>query len=192
VVLIVAGAILVIVALVNIILSISLKNAPKSVHNPKAVWVLAAGLCSIILFFTMWVYPFGEKVSYINKIETALEAAEEQQTHEEMTVVFLNSERKCFRTTTSNCHSVPYSNSFFIKNNLDEKKEVRLQIRALDAKENELKTVESDVMVLEAGELKLVETEETSDTSSSWNRSSFQTDVRMHSSEWLYQYREVE
>lgn len=190
--LIVAGAILVIVALINIIMSISLKNVPASVHNPKVVWVITAGLCSAILFFTMWVYPFGEKVSYINKIETALDAAEEQQAGEEMTVVFLSSERKCFRTTTSNCHAVPYSNSFFIKNNLDAKKEVRLQIRALDAKENELKTVESDVMVLEAGELKLIETEETSDTSSTWNRSSFETDVRTHSSEWLYQYRDAE
>lgn len=190
--LIITGAILLVVVIVNIIVSISFKNAPKSVHNPKVVWVVAAVLCTTILFFTVWVYPFAEKTSYINKIETALDAAEERQDDEDITVVFLNSERKCFRTSSSNCYTAPYSNTFFIKNNMDAKKEVQLQIRALDKKENELKTVESEVMILEAGELKLVETEETSDMASIWNRSSFETDVRTYSSEWQYHYRDAD
>ncbi|WP_033541746.1 hypothetical protein [Planococcus sp. CAU13] len=189
--LIIAGAILLVVVIVNIVVSIMFKNAPKSVHNPKAVWVVAAGLCTTILFFTMWVYPFAEKTSYINKIETALDEAEERQDDEDITVVFLSSERKCLRTTSSNCHSTPYSNTFFVKNNMDATKEVQLQIRALDRKENELKTLESDVMTLEAGELRLVETAETSDMSSIWHRSSFVTDVRTYSSEWQYHYRDV-
>lgn len=189
--LVIAGVLLLMMIIVNVIVSILFKNAPKSVHNPKAVWVVAVGLCSTMLFFTMWVYPFAEKVSYVNKIGTAL-AASEQQADEEITIVFLSSERKCFRTSSSNCHSTPYSNSFFVKNNLDAQKEVQVQIRALDSKQEELKMIESDIMTLEPGELKLVETEETSDSSSIWSRSSFETDVRTHSYVSIYRYREAE
>ena len=66
-----------------------------------------------------------------------------------------------------------------------------MRIRALDSKQNELKVVESDIMTLEAGELKLVETEETSDEASIWSRSSFETDYRVQSNESLHQYRDA-
>lgn len=189
--LILAGVLLVVVAIINIVVGVLFKNAPKSVHNPKMVWLLAVGLGGTMLFFTAWVYPFAEKASYINKIETALAAAEEKQDNEDITVVFMGSEKKCMRPTSSNCHSIPYSNTFLVKNNMDAKKEVQLQIRVQDRQQNELKTVDSDVMTLEAGELKLVETAETSDTSSIWSRSSFETDVRTYSADWQYHYRDV-
>ena len=146
--------------------------------------------CATILFFTMWVYPLAEKASYIYKVENALAMSEQQQGDEEITVLFMNSEKNCFRTTTSNCHSQTYKNSFFLKNNLDVQKEVQVRIRALDSKQNELKTVASDIMTLEAGELKLLETEETSDEASIWSRSSFETDRRVQSYESLYRYRD--
>ncbi len=183
---------LVFVLIVNVVVSILFKGASKSVHNPKAVWVVAGVLCTTILFFTIWVYPFAEKVSYIQKIEGALDVAEQRQDGEEITVVFMSSEKNCVRTNSSNCNSVSYKNAFFLKNNLDVQKEVQVQIRALDSQQQELKLVESDIMTLEAGELKLLETEETSDDSSIWSRSSFETEYKTHSYESVYRYRDAE
>lgn len=190
--LIIAGVLLVMMLFVNIIVSFFFKGASKSVHNPKAVWIVGGVLCTTMLFFTMWVYPFAEKVSYIQKVEKALDVAEQRQEGEEITVVFMSSEKNCVRTNTSNCRSVSYKNTFFLKNNLDVQKEVQVQIRALDVEEKELEVVESDIMTLEAGELKLLETEESSDESSIWSRHSFETDVRTHSYESIYRYRDAE
>ena len=189
---IVSAAFLLVVSIINVIVSIVFKGAPKSFHNPKVAWVFTAVFCTTILFFTMWVYPLAEKASYIQKVESALAAAEEQQDAEEITVVFMSSEKNCFRTTTSNCNSATYKNSFFLKNNLDIQKEVQVRIRALDSNQKEMKVVESDVMTLEAGELKLVETEESSDKASIWSRSSFETEYRTQSYESLYRYRDAD
>ena len=189
---IVSLAFLLVISIINVIVSIVFKGAPKSFHNPKVVWVFTAVFCTTILFFTMWVYPLAEKASYIQKVESALAAAEEQQDAEEITVVFMSSEKNCFRTTTSNCNSTTYKNSFFLKNNLDIQKEVQVRIRALDSNQKEMKLVESDVMTLEAGELKLVETEESSDKASIWSRSSFETEYRTQSYESLYKYRDAD
>ncbi|MGI2329135.1 hypothetical protein [Planococcus sp. YIM B11945] len=189
--LIVTAAFLLVIVIVNVIVSKIFKGAPKSFHNPKVVWMITAVLCTTILFFTMWVYPLAEKTSYVQKVEHALTAAEQQQTDEEITVVFMSSEKNCFRATSSNCNNVTYKNAFFLKNNLDIQKEVQVRIRALDAKQNELKEVESDVMTLGPGELKLVETEETSDQASIWSRSSFETESRTQSYESLYRFRDA-
>ena len=188
--LIVCAAFLVVIVIVNLIVSHMFKGAPKSFHNPEAIWRFAAVFCAIILFFTMWVYPLGEKTSYIHQVENALAMSEQQQGDEEITVLFMSSERKCIRTNTSNCHYQPYHNTFFLKNNLDTEKEVQVRIRALDSEQKELKVIESDIMTLEAGELKLVETEESFDEASIWSRSSFETDRRVQSYESLYRYRD--
>ncbi|WP_195914055.1 hypothetical protein [Planomicrobium sp. YIM 101495] len=189
--LIVAGAFLLILSIINVTVGVLFKNAPTSLHNPKAVWMFTAVFCTSILFFTVWVYPFAEKASYINQLEKALTVAEAQQDDEEITVVFLRSEKNCFRTSTSNCHAVPYKNSFFVKNNLTVPKEVQVRIRAMDAEGSELEEVESVIMTLEPGELRLVETDETSERTSIWSRSSFETERRVSSYESIYQYRDV-
>lgn len=189
---VVSLAFLLVVSIINVITSILFKGAPKSFHNPKAGWVVAAVFCTIILFFTMWVYPLGEKASYINKVENALALSEQQQTDEEITILFMSSEKECLRTTNSNCTNETYKNAFFLKNNLDTQKEVQVRIRALDSDEKELKVIESDIMTLEAGELKLVETEESSDLESIWSRTSFETDKRVRSYESLFRYRDAE
>jgi hypothetical protein len=190
--LIIAAVILLIISFVNIVISMAAKGAPKSFHNPKVVWIFTGGLCATILFFTMWVYPLAEKASYINKIENALAQSEQQQAGEEITVVFMSSEKECFRTRTSNCTNETYKNAFFLKNNLDTQKEVQVRIRALDSQQKEVKVIESDIMTLEAGELKLVETEESSDLESIWSRTSFETDSRVRSYESLYRYRDAD
>lgn len=188
---IITAVFLLVMVIINVITSILFKDAPKSFHNPKVVWIITAVLCTTILFFAMWVYPLAEKISYIHKVENALTASEKQQGTEEITVVFMSSEKHCIRTTSSNCTNQPYKNSFFLKNNLNEQKEVQVQIRALDSGQQELKRVESNIMTLKPGELKLVETKESSDQASIWSRSSFETDQRVQSYESLYRYREA-
>lgn len=188
---IVCAAFLLVVGIVNVVVSILFKGAPKSVHNPKVAWVVTVVLCATILFFIMWVYPLAEKASYIHKVQKALAMSEQQQADEEITVLFMSSEKQCFRTTSSNCDNEKFKNSFFLKNNLDTQKEVQVRIQALDSEQKELKVIESDIMTLEAGELKLLETEETSDDASIWSRSSFETDHRVRSYESLYRYRDA-
>src|SRR5690606_25052546 len=104
--LILAAVFFVFIAIVNVVVSIVFKGAPKSFHNPKVGWVVAVVLSATILFFTAWVYPLAQKASYIQKVESAVAAAEQRQDDEEITVVFMSSEKNCFRTSTSNCNSV--------------------------------------------------------------------------------------
>lgn len=189
--LIVAGAFLAIFSIINIIVSIVYRGAPKSFHNPKVIWAFTGVLCTSMLFFIVWVYPLAEKTSYIVRLDSAIEAANEQQDGEEITIVFMSSEKQCIRRRTENCNSSDYQNAFFVKNNLDETKQVQVQIRALDRQQNELKAVESKIMTLGAGELKLVETEETSDQESIWSRSSFETEVQTASYQSIYLYRDA-
>ncbi|AJD92393.1 hypothetical protein JMA_30760 [Jeotgalibacillus malaysiensis] len=192
VVFIMAGAFLLFFAIINIIVSIKYKGAPKSFHNPKAIWIFTGVFCFVILFFGTWVFPLGQKASYTYKLDKAIEALSEEETNEEVSVLFMNSEQECLRRQTSSCYNEEYSNYFYVKNNLDEEKEVQVRIRALDANQNELKIVESNIMTLDGGELRLVETEETNDRSNVWSRSSFKTDIRTHYYESMFRFRDVE
>lgn len=189
--LIVCAAFLLVIVIINFIVSRIFKGAPKSFHNPEKVWIFTAVFCTTILFFIMWVYPLAEKASYIHKVENALAMSEQQQDPEEITVLFMNSEKKCLGKP-SNCTNDKFSNSFFLKNNLETQKEVQVRIRALGSEQQELKVIESDIMTLEAGELRLVETEETFEKTSIWSRSSFETNRRVHSYESLYRYRNAD
>ncbi|MGF2614312.1 hypothetical protein FZC84_19405 [Rossellomorea vietnamensis] len=191
--LIITGVFLLILSIINIVVSITYKDAPKSFHNPKALWIFIGVLCMIFLLLFLWIIPFAQKTSYVNKIQVAMNALEEEEKNkEEMTVLFMSSEQECVRRRTNSCAGEEYENTFFVKNNLDEEKEVQVRIRALDSDKNELKIVESEIMTLDAGELRLVETEETSDNSSVWSRSSFQTEYRTHFYQSIFRFRDVE
>lgn len=188
--LIVTGAIVFIIAIVNIIVSITHKGAPKSVHNPKAVWAFAGILGVAFLLLFSWVYPTAQKAAYVQKIETAMHALSESETDKEVTVLFMNSEKNCVRRRTQSCSDEDYQNYFFVKNNLEEEKEVQVKIRALNADKEELKVVDSNIMTLGAGELRLVETEETNDKTSIWSKSTFETEYQTYYYEYKYRFRD--
>jgi len=190
--LIVTGAFLLILSIINIIVSIMYKGAPKSFHNPKTVWIFTGVLCLTFLFSFSWIFPFAQKVSYVAQINAAMQELSQAETEEEVTVLFMSSEKNCVRRRNSNCVDVDYDNRFFVKNNLDEKKQIQVRIRALDSNQKELKVVDSEIMTLDAGELRLVETEETYDDSSIWSKYSFQTEVRTNYYESLFRFRDVE
>ncbi|MDG5473169.1 hypothetical protein P6709_15555 [Jeotgalibacillus sp. ET6] len=190
--LIVTGAFLVVFIIVNILAGIVYKNAPKSFHNPKVMWIFTAVFCLTVLFFGSWVFPFGQKSSYVVKVEAAMQELSETEEDTEVSVLFLSSEQNCIRRRTSGCVSEEYQNVFFVKNNLDEEKEVQVRIRALDFNQNELKVVDSKIMTLGAEELRMVETEETSDKTSIWNSSTFETEQRTQFYEYQFRFREPE
>lgn len=188
--LVLAGVFLVIFSIINIIASIVYKGAPKSFHNPKGMWIFTGVFCFTILFFITWVYPFGEKSSYVYRMEVAVQALSESETDEEITVLLMNSEKQCVRRKTERCIDEDYQNYFLVKNNLDEEKEVQVRIRALNTDKEEIKVVDSNIMTLGAGELRLVETEETNDNTSIWSRSTFTTEIRTSYYEYLFRFRD--
>ncbi|WP_404447066.1 hypothetical protein LG307_01145 [Sutcliffiella horikoshii] len=79
---------------------------------------------------------------------------------------------------------------FFVKNYLEEVKEVQVRIRALNADKEDLKVVDSNIMTLAAGELRLVETEETNDKTSIWSKSTFETEYQTYFYEYIYRFRD--
>ncbi|RIW29371.1 hypothetical protein D3H55_19100 [Bacillus salacetis] len=190
--LMITGAFLIILSIINIVVSILYRGAPKSIHNPKAIWIFTGVFCLTFLLLFTWVFPFAQKASYVNKIETAMDALAETEADKEFTVLFMNSEKDCIRRRTNSCAGEEYNNFFFVKNNLDEQKEVQVRIRALDYDKKELKIVESVIMTLDAGELRLVETEETLENSSVWSKYSFQTEHQTHFYESMFRFRDVE
>lgn len=186
----VTGAILFIIAIVNIIVSIIHKGAPKSFHDPKAVWAFTGILGVAFLLLFSLVYPTAQKAAYVHKIETAMHALAESEPDKEVTVLFMNSEKNCVRRRTESCSDEGYQNYFFVKNNLAEEKDVQVRIRALNADKEELKVVDSNIMTLSAGELRLVETEETNDKTSIWSKSTFETEYQTYFYEYMYRFRD--
>ncbi|PPA69113.1 hypothetical protein [Jeotgalibacillus proteolyticus] len=190
--LVIAGAFLVFLSILNIVVTLMNKGAPKSLHNPKAVWVFIICFTLFSLFISFWVLPFAQKSTYVADIKEAMQALSDEEANEEVSVAIVRSTKECIRRVTANCTSTDYSNYFYVKNNLDDEKEVQLRIRALDANENEIKVAESNIMTLGPGEVKLVETEETSDEDSILSRYSFTTEQRIFYYESMFRFRDVQ
>lgn len=175
VVVLVVGVLAGIILLVNIIITLtSGKNFPKSIHDPKAVNYFIIGIVLSLSTILLIAVPTAKKMAFSHAINKAIEASDEAQT-EDFPVVLITSERECLKNTSS-CRNSPYSNQFFVRNNLDKTQEVQVKIRALNSSGEEMKVIDSHIMTLQPGELRLVKTEETNETSSPWNQYSFQTD----------------
>lgn len=102
--------------------------------------------------------------------------------------LLVSSEQECLRRTAS-CRNSSYSNQFFIKNNGDHVQEAQVQIRTLNNNDQEMKVIDSKIMTLQPGELRLLETEETNDNSSIWNQYSFQTAYRIANFQYKLRHR---
>ena len=171
----VVGLLAGIILLINIILTWTIgKNLPKSVHNPKAVNFFIIGIVLSLSTILLIAVPTGKKMAFSHAIDKAMEVSDGAQA-EDFPVVLVTSERECLKNTSS-CRNSPYSNQFFVRNNLDKTQEVQVKIRALSPSGHEMKVIDSHIMTLQPGELRLVKTEETNETSSPWNQYSFQTD----------------
>lgn len=187
----VVGIIAILILIINLLITKTAgKNLPKSVHDPKTVNVFTLCL-SIFLFITLFIAaPTGKKIGFAASINQAM-ASTQNVVDEEFSIVLVSSEKECLRNTSS-CRDMEYSNQFFIKNNLGKTQEVQVKIRALNSSNEEMKVIDSKIMRLEPNELRLLETEETSEDSSVWNQYSFQTDHRIASYEHMLRYRDPE
>ncbi|MBR7797335.1 hypothetical protein GT022_14940 [Agaribacter marinus] len=178
--LIVAAVFLGIIALINVFVTLSLrnKNVSKQFHNPRVIWKLIGGMALFLGFLFIWFMPFGQKLSYVMALEQAMNATENANGSEEITLSLVKSESNCL--TKRNCSNEQFHNVIYVKNNMDEPKEIQIKIRALDKDQQELKVIDSKIMEVGANELQMVKTEETNQQSSIWNQYSFQTDDRMY------------
>lgn len=186
--LIVTGSIVLILTLINLFVSFLHRGMPKEVHNPNAVWVFTGSLGLVFLLLFAWILPFSEKANYVLNIEAAMNEIEASEQEEEMTVLLLGSTKDCM----SYCTDYEYDNIFFVKNNMDEEKEVQVKIRALNKDSEEMKVIDSLVMKIGPNELRVVETEETIDRTSVWSKYSFKTDERTVYYDSMFRFRDPE
>lgn len=189
VIVLVVGLLAGIILLINLIITWTIgKNLPKSVHDPKAVNYFIMGIVLLLSTILLIAVPTGKKMAFSNAIDKAIKASDGAQV-EDFLVVLVTSERECLKNTSS-CRNSPYSNQFFVRNNLDKTQEVQVKIRALNSSGEEMKVIDSHIMTLEPGELRLVKTDETNETSSPWNQYSFQTDSFTGQYEYWKRYRD--
>ncbi|MFS0689313.1 hypothetical protein AB1K89_08730 [Sporosarcina sp. 179-K 8C2 HS] len=166
------------------------KRLPKSVHDPKTVNFLAAAF-AIYFFITFFItVPTGKKIAFATSINQATEAT--NVTTEAFPIVLVTSEKECLRKNRARCHDTPFNNQYFIKNNMDKTQEVQVKIRALNSNNEEMKVIDSNIMTLKPGEMRLVETEETNEDASIWNQYSFQTDGRVTNYQHMLRHRDPE
>jgi hypothetical protein len=148
------------------------KNLPKSVHNPKFVWYFPAGTAIFLAVILLWAAPTGEKLDYVHTLNEVEDMFDNADADDEVLFAFLESERDCLDCRGKTIH---YNNRFFIKNNLDQVKEIQVDLTALDQYEQEIKTVSSTAVTLDPGEYAMLHTKKTSDNKSIWSRYSFRT-----------------
>ncbi|SFA91179.1 hypothetical protein SAMN04488072_103221 [Lentibacillus halodurans] len=171
--LIIVGGLWVIIAIINIIVTLTSrgKNLPKSLHNPKAIWIYSGVLAGVMLIFFMWFMSLGQKMAYTVTLNNAVSAMADTPGNEDVSLVLVRSERDCLRRR--GCDE-QYHNVFYVRNNLNQPKEMQIKIHAANNDQEEIKVIDSKIMKLDPGELKMVKTEETSDHI--WSQYSFTTE----------------
>lgn len=191
--LIVAGVLLIVVGGICLFVHISFKgkDVPKSVHNPKLLPFLAIGPSLFFLYIGIIILPMDGKINFVTSYEKAVEMIDGNREDAEFSVVLAQSDKRCIRARSSSCHDDDYENLFFVKNHLEKPQEVQLIIRAYGPNEQLQKEIESTIMKLEQGEIKLVSTEETFTETSPWNQPSFETEKKIYTYEYAYRYREI-
>ncbi|WP_100009951.1 hypothetical protein [Lentibacillus sediminis] len=79
-----------------------------------------------------------------------------------------------------------------MRNNLEEPKEFQVRISAANNNQEEIETIDSEIMEVGPGEMKMVVTEETSDNQDIWSQYSFETEERVAYYQYNYRFRDVE
>ncbi|GAA0588575.1 hypothetical protein GCM10009001_00560 [Virgibacillus siamensis] len=187
----VVGLIVVIMAIINFFATLYARrnNLSKTLHNPKVVWVITGMIGGTMLFFFLWFMPLGQKISYAVTLNNAISTMEDATRNKEFSIVLMKSTSDCLRIR---CIDEQFDNVFYIRNNLDQKKEVQVKIHAQNGDKEKLKVINSKIMELDPGELKMVKTEGTSEHSDIWRQSTFTTEERVVYYKYNYRFRDVE
>ncbi|WP_143469639.1 hypothetical protein [Lentibacillus sediminis] len=107
---VITGVLWLIIALINIFVTLTMKGAPKSIHNPKAMWIVSSVLAGAFLLMFLWYFPLAEKMAYADTLNNAVNTMEDTEENQEVSVVLVKSENACLRT--KNC-DVRYNNVFY-------------------------------------------------------------------------------
>ncbi|MGP4071114.1 hypothetical protein ACTWQB_01005 [Piscibacillus sp. B03] len=188
--LIVSLTIFIIIGLINLGITFRYRKnpLPKNLHDPKAMWIFTTFLAVSMFIFMAWIYPAANKLDYTIALNNAYSELE-QVDDEEIGLRLAVSEDRCLRRR--NCDFKIY-NVFYARNNMDEVKEVQFLIRTVNRDGSTQKEIESKVMRLEPGEIKLVETEETNSTADVWMKYSFTTENWFDGYQFKSRYRDVD
>jgi len=162
----------------------------KSEGLPNVLYVFLFPFCFglTVFVFLMWVFPLGEKIDYANDMNSVADIFAASETDDEVDIAFLGSSRDCLKCRGK--MNIRYDNRFYIQNNLQETKQVWVELEALDKEENVLKTVQSNKETLEPKQYTLVTTEETSTNKNIWEYQSFKTDAPIDSYRYHYYYED--
>lgn len=186
---VITGVLWLIIALINIFVTLTMKGAPKSIHNPKVIWIFSSVLAGALLIAFLWYFPLGQKMAYADTLDNAVNAMDDTEENQEISVVLVKSENACLRTRACDDE---FNNVFYVRNNLDQPKEFQVRISAANENEEELQTIDSEIIELDPGEMKMVETEETNDNTDIWSQYSFVTEERVAYYQYNYRFRDVE
>lgn len=187
----VVGLIVVIMAIINFFATLYARrnNLSKTLHNPKVVWIITGAIAGIMLVFFLWFMPLGQKITYAVTLNNAISTMDGNAKDEAFSIVLMRSTSDCLRIR---CLDEQFDNVFYIRNNLDQKKEVQVRIHAQDEDKEKLKVIDSKIMELDPGELKMVKTEKTSEHRNIWNQYTFTTEKRVVYYKYNYRHRDVE
>lgn len=187
----VVGLIVVIMAIINFFATLYARrnNLSKTLHNPKVVWIITGAIAGIMLVFFLWFMPLGQKITYAVTLNNAISTMDGNAKDEAFSIVLMRSTSDCLRIR---CLDEQFDNVFYIRNNLDQKKEVQVRIHAQDEDKEKLKVIDSKIMELDPGELKMVKTEKTSEQRNIWNQYTFTTEKRVVYYKYNYRHRDVE
>lgn len=129
IVLIIAAVLLVIMIIVSIFVYFFGRGLPTSIHNPKLISVFLVAVPLFMVYICYLAVPLAQKLIYVSTLNEAYTAFENDDSSQEFTVKLLTSEKQCIRAST--CRDTDYSNRFFVKNNLNETKEVQIKLQAI-------------------------------------------------------------
>ncbi|WP_077327772.1 hypothetical protein [Virgibacillus siamensis] len=189
--LIVVGLIVGIMAIINFFATLYARrnNLSKTFHNPRVVWIITGVIGGTLLIFFLWFMPLGQKVTYAVTLNNAINMMEESPKNKDFSIVLMRSTSDCLGTR---CIDEQFDNVFYIRNNMDQKKEVQVKLHVQNGDKEKLKVINSNIMELEPGELKMVKTKETSEHRDIWSQSTFTTEERVVYYKYNYRYRDVE
>ncbi|MBY7142366.1 hypothetical protein KFZ56_04505 [Virgibacillus sp. NKC19-3] len=164
------------------------KNWPKTMHNPKVIWIIFGSIAGSLLIFLLWFMPIGQKISYVVTLNNAVSAMEASTENDDISLVQVLSEADC---VSRRC-APNYNNVFYVRNNLDQPKEVQVKIRALNNNEEEVKVIDSEIVELDPDDMKMVTTEETIKSGNIWEQYSFKTEERVAYYQYNFRHRDLE
>lgn len=190
-ILLIAGIISALIVLSSLILLPPLRKQLSIYFSLLLVFCIIGSVIFVfILYIGILFKPLGDKMNFAQSLDKAFEIAEMTEGNSDFQIIKTQSEKQCYsRSSQTNCD---YDNIFFIKNNLDEPKEVRVKFVVYDRNDEVQKEIMSHKLKLDAGEIRLVTTDETLTEGDIWDQYTFRTDKMVVFYEYSLEYQDIQ